>query len=353
MSCVLTPPTRVDCRLTAPTRVDCRLTPPIRADVTRWMLTQAPIRNPVPAIVADPYTVTLLDGFGQVCPAAPAIVYLNGVSVGNFTRVGAVLTFAAWDHSRTNATLRTVDATHLQLLRADGTDATSIPSPGSVTLTRTGWQGAVVLSQAPRTNWAPKSEPLLTDITVASGGLTQAHFTDGALSNGVHFPSGATLEVARARCPSVSAGQSMAVSVFVRMDDGSAPQVTGNVATGDFCLYTATGVQASSPTVTPTGVSGLYKVTWSGQPVATGTDFGVIRYAAQSGKGFSVTGWHLCTTALTLGSYIKTAGVATTLTDYTASSTGGITLATTGGTYAASYTYSGGFEIGDLVAVAW
>jgi hypothetical protein len=158
----------------------------------------------------------------------------------------------------------------------------------------TGYVGWVYATNS-SPNLVPYSEPIVgTQLADCTSGVTQANFTEGGLINGAQFAASTGItEFARFEIAAMLPSTQYTFSVYVVMDDASAPVVSESTNAGDFALVidsTFTG----SPTVT--NVSGaLYRVngtlTTGGTLLSTQT--GVNRYAGQSGKAFRISGFQL------------------------------------------------------------
>lgn len=145
------------------------------------ILDRAPTANPVPAVLVPPFQAAIFDPFGQPCSATPASVLFNDAPIVSFTRTGNVLTLTGLMTSRTAAP-RQIDSLNLHLTKADGTDteATNTPSLSALTVNdlARGWTadaaGAVTLTawaHGPRT-----AAPRTVDATHLQ--LTRADGTD-------------------------------------------------------------------------------------------------------------------------------------------------------------------------------
>lgn len=160
-----------------------------------------------------------------------------------------------------------------------------------------------------RSNLFPYSEPLLANLTTKTAGITQGTLTDGGLSNGAGFPALAQDDYAY-ELSTIVAATSYVVSVFVKMADLSVPVVGPNSISYDFGLVSDAAVHGTVATVTALG-GNLYRV--SGARTATvggGRNGGVVRYATQSGKGFTVTGYQIEAAAARPTVYTPTSGAA-------------------------------------------
>jgi hypothetical protein len=136
---------------------------------------------------------------------------------------------------------------------------------------------------------------------VSSSGVTDAATSIAGFDASIQFPAGGTLALLF-RTNTLSVGAAYTLSVYVQMDDGSAPDVRTANNAGDFSMQTNNGIAAAS-TVNHLGGS-LYRITTPF--VSTGyASSGVIRYAAQSGKAFRITGMQV-NKGLTAASYQKT-----------------------------------------------
>ena len=138
------------------------------------------------------------------------------------------------------------------------------------------------------------SEPLLSQISTKSAGVTQANFNENGLSNGIQYPPIAQLDYAYASGHTAVNNNTYTLTTYVVMNDNSIPNPSAVSTSGDFCLLIG-GTVALTNIIVSQVAGNLYKVTgvknsatWS-----DATSFGVVRYATQSGKGFRVTGYQL------------------------------------------------------------
>lgn len=190
-------------------------------------------------------------------------------------------------------------------------------------LHRTDWQGRQLLSPTLRTNLIPDSGFLTT---AGSGAATSASFAGvPGTTKGLHLPGGIVgySYFLQAKIEGVAT-----FSVFVRMDDGAAP-VPGNsgLAGYDFSIRiwggASAGIAMSTLVVTNLG-GGLYKCLVKASDVSTGTLTGVYKFASNSARGLTITGYQL--EIDTSGVYIPTTESAGAVTDYAVSSDGVVTM---------------------------
>lgn len=140
------------------------------------------------------------------------------------------------------------------------------------------------------TNLAVQSE-FSTGLPAANGGAVTPTSFPG-FAGGISFALGAVPTYAY-RSPSLpAAGTPHTLSVLLRMDDGGAPVVGSTQAPGfDLALVVAGGAGAYGGLRHLGG--GLY-LAWSthNTPAST-SNWGVIKHAAQSARGFKVTGYQI------------------------------------------------------------
>lgn len=198
------------------------------------------------------------------------------------------------------------------------------PNSPVLAVYRTDWQGRRKLYATPRTN-------LITDsgflTTAGSGAATPASFTGvTGTTKGLHLPAGAA---SYSYFSLDKIGGDATFSVFLRMDDGGAP-VPGNgpYAGYDFIMRvwggSGSGAALSTLVVTDLG-GGLYKCSVKAAAVAVGSLTGVYKYATNSARGLTITGYQL--EIDTSGVYIPTETDPVTITDYTLDADNRITLA--------------------------
>ena len=207
--------------------------------------------------------------------------------------------------------------------RGDGVNSVfTVPSEITAvsSLYRRDWQGTVALSQSARTNSCGRSNPLLADLSGASATVTQGNITDHGLSNGITFPVAAQDDFAF-KAVTVSVGQKIAASFFVKMTDGGLP-VVGPESGKDFSIYIGSKEQPAGLCAVKDLGSGLYKILYYTGSLATqsGAAFGPQRSGKHSGRGFTITGYHIeiNSSGDTVGSYIPTTTAPVTVTDYAA-----------------------------------
>lgn len=166
------------------------------------------------------------------------------------------------------------------------------------------------LSERQSTNlmtWSEFGGPAIDTGGMASNvALARMFGPDGTLANAVRFGNNT---VSRSLLKgTATASVSNAVSAYVKMDDGTAPVLTGSVEQRDFVLQVAgVAVDDSSIVIQHVG-NGLYRV--SGARTAGSTnlaDNGVVKQTNNSSRGFRTTGWQLEAHSRAT-SYIKTEG---------------------------------------------
>lgn len=205
-----------------------------------------------------------------------------------------------------------------------------VTSGASVTaMHRTDWQGRQLLYPTARTNLLTQSECVngLSDLHPQAGNISTATALawPGGITTGIAFGGGAVSSYAykqAAYAPSTV----YTASFIIKMDDGGPPVVGINSNSGDFGVVIASVVTTEPSSITPLG-DGLYRVsmtaiTTSGAP---GGNTGIVKYAAQSARTFVVSGYQL-EQADDATSYIATTTVTRTVTDYTYTADGQVTL---------------------------
>lgn len=187
-------------------------------------------------------------------------------------------------------------------------------SPTVTAIHQTDWQGRQLLFATARTNLITDSGML---VTTGTGAATSASF-EGVVGTdkGVHLPGG----VVGYNYFNMAKVEGVATfSTFVRMDDGGAPVVgTGSSLSYDFIVRvwggSGSGIEPGSIAVTDLG-GGLYRVSARSAAGASGTLTGIYKYAGNSARGVTVTGYQL--EIDTSGVYIPTTDAARAVTDYT------------------------------------
>jgi len=123
----------------------------------------------------------------------------------------------------------------------------------------------------------------------SSSGVTDAASTITGYANSIQFGDNSVARWAY-RAYTSKSGATYTLTLIVQMDDNTAP-VAGNSVTGDFSVVIA-GIVMVSPTITSLG-SNIYKITASATAASATTTFGVVKYTAQSTKGFRITAMQL------------------------------------------------------------
>lgn len=139
---------------------------------------------------------------------------------------------------------------------------------------------------------------LLTDVSYSTGTFSEARMfgPDGTLSKAVRFP-GSVAAITYVYKGTATASVSNTISVFVKMDDGSAPAfgsaTPGNVA-NDFALVLGGTALAPTTYVVDALGNGVYRVSATATVgVSDLTKNGVVKYTANSTRGFRTTAWQL------------------------------------------------------------
>ena len=143
------------------------------------------------------------------------------------------------------------------------------------------------------------------------GGVTNAttalapYFT-----NSIQFPASSGTGNYAYKQIDVTNGATYTLSVFIRMNDDSAPRVGGNVSTADMGMVLFGDVYTGA-TVGNMG-GGVYRATLTVTSNKAGTaNFGIVQYASNSGKAFRITGYQL-ESAASATSYVPTTSAAVT-----------------------------------------
>ena len=157
-------------------------------------------------------------------------------------------------------------------------------------------------------------EPAATNLATYSDGTTANLTTAVNLSNGTAVP-GFTNGIAFGdnsvvrtgyKTVTLSSATAYTISIFVIMDDGTAPVVGTTSSTGDFSLVVNGNLVASAALVRLIG-SNVYRVSASYTTVSTDGRIGLLKYITQSARTFRITGIQV-ETGLRATSYIATTG---------------------------------------------
>lgn len=142
---------------------------------------------------------------------------------------------------------------------------------------------------------------------VSSSGVSDAPGTIPGFVNALRFGDNAVSRYAYKQYVPV-VGETLTLSVVVRMDDGAPPAVGGTTSSGDFCMLVGGKVLDLPIVIEPAG-GGAWRCAITVTASNTQSYWGVVRYTAQSARGFSATGMQLESGARAT-SYIATAAAA-------------------------------------------
>jgi hypothetical protein len=149
-----------------------------------------------------------------------------------------------------------------------------------------------ILVEPQRTNVLTNSDgDLSTYPSVTS--VTDASVPISGFSNSIQFGDNSTLRLAYKRNFIPIIGVEYALSVFVQMDDNSAPDLGISSLTGDFSLIMGTSLGTSNVKVEQINSTNVYRVSATRVAPTLATQFGVIKYTTQSSKTFKITGIQL------------------------------------------------------------
>jgi hypothetical protein len=151
--------------------------------------------------------------------------------------------------------------------------------------------GASEAKQTWRRNLLGYTEGTVAQLGTGSN-VTDAVSSISGFSNSIAFVDNALTRFAYKVIQTV-ASASYTFSLFVQMDDDSAPVVGTNTTTGDLCLILESNFATSGITVSLVSGS-IYRIsgTVTGSGLTT-RNFGAVKYTGQSAKGFRVTGYQL------------------------------------------------------------
>jgi len=131
----------------------------------------------------------------------------------------------------------------------------------------------------------------------------------GAFTAGVAFGNNSVTRITYITNNNNAAGTVYVLSVFVKMDDGLAPNFGSNAGTYDAALVIG-GQLAATVTTTAIG-GGIYRISASRSHTVKDATNGVIKYTSNSARSFVVTGYQL-EAGTYVTSYIPTTTAAVT-----------------------------------------
>lgn len=137
----------------------------------------------------------------------------------------------------------------------------------------------------------------VVDIHIRSGLVTTASIPGFLGGTAIAFGyDGVTSSYAYRQDFTPTVGVAYELSVFVKMDDGGAPQFGGGIAAAsnvfEFVLSSTAIIPSTNPyVVSPTAVPGIYRVSATGLALSTGLNCGIIKYASNSNRTFRITGF--------------------------------------------------------------
>ncbi len=160
----------------------------------------------------------------------------------------------------------------------------------------------------------PSSSNLATDSGLdATAGNIDLTWNMGALFNkGLRHVWTSGQVNSHSKVISATAGKQYVFSVFVKMDDGSMPIVSGALAARDITLVVFGNARESE--IQSVG-NGVYRIWYTGESPSTGSaTFGVSKYYQNTNKPFTFTGFQIEEGSRPT-SYIPTTAIATRLAD--------------------------------------
>lgn len=188
-----------------------------------------------------------------------------------------------------------------------------------------------LLLEEARTNLLLNSDGTVAQLNVSSGVSDAASPLATYFTNSIQFPQGHSATIYGVKFATVTQGLTYTLSVFLKMDDGSAPVVSASSGSGDISMVLFNGIVAG----VATHIGGnVYRVSATGTaPASASTHFAVYSYTNQTRKGLRVSGYQL-ELASTRTSYIPTAGSTVTRSVDAAQATlSTIGISTTQGTF--------------------
>ena len=146
--------------------------------------------------------------------------------------------------------------------------------------------------------------PTITNVTDAIAPIN-------VFTNSIQFGDNSVGRNAYKRNFTSIVGEEYTISVFVQMDDNSAPILGVNTGTGDFIFVSSGSIVSINNKVERIASTNIYKVSSSRVATTTSSIFGVVKYTSQSAKGFKITGIQL-EQSFFATSYIPTSGTTVT-----------------------------------------
>jgi hypothetical protein len=166
-----------------------------------------------------------------------------------------------------------------------------------------------LLLEPQRTNLATQSEGNLATYPSNGGNVSNAATSILGFANSIQFGNNSVLTNCY-KSIATTIGQTYSLSLFLQMDDNTAPIVGVNTTSGDFAVY-MNGVFQAGAIATRIGNTNVYRITATYTTSGGSGSFGLIKFTGQSAKGFRFSGFQL-----ELGSY-PTSYIPTTSTAVT------------------------------------
>ncbi len=152
-------------------------------------------------------------------------------------------------------------------------------------------------------NLVTYSEGTVSQCSVASN-VTNAATSITGYAASVQFGDNSILRQ-MFKSATIKSGATYTLSMFVQMDDNTAPVITNSSNSGDFSLLIAgSGAAIGSIAVTAMG-GNIYRVSCVATTSSSNTNHGLVKYTTQSTKGFRVTGIQVNEGSV-IQSYIRT-----------------------------------------------
>jgi hypothetical protein len=156
--------------------------------------------------------------------------------------------------------------------------------------TATRKNSAGLIEVVPR-NLLTDSDGLIATYPVRGGNIIQASTPISGFNNSVEFQNNLTTSFLYKSFATTS-GTTYVISVFVQMNDNSAPVASLNTASGDFS-FIMSGEFGTNLNTQRIGTSNVYRISARVTSINTNMNYGILKSNTQSSKAFKVTGYQL------------------------------------------------------------
>jgi hypothetical protein len=140
-------------------------------------------------------------------------------------------------------------------------------------------------------NLLTDSDGLIATYPVRGGNIIQASTPISGFNNSVEFQNNLTTSFLYKSFATTS-GTTYVISVFVQMNDNSAPVASLNTASGDFS-FIMSGEFGTNLNTQRIGTSNVYRISARVTSINTNMNYGILKSNTQSSKAFKVTGYQL------------------------------------------------------------